>query len=844
MKKILAISLLSGAVLTGCGGSDSTTDVPSPTVPDAKANLDVIISGLPQGMSGEVSITGPDGYSETLTSSQTLSDLSPGSYTLSVANIAVDGVTFDVLPETQTVSLSANDSDQIALVYQAPVTSTGSISNFGSVYVNGIRFKTNDAVIETDLDQGSTEDDLKVGMVVTIQGRSSADGDDAQALSVEYHVNAQGPVDAVSLTDSSFSLLGQVFLVDELTLFEGVTFDALAVGDVVEVSAIETEAGELVASRVELEDSSVTELKVRGELQNLDEVAQTFTVNQLTVDYSAATVNGTLVEGEEVRIHASAAPVDDVLVADSVYVQEDDDADDAGQVALDGVITELLENMQFMVAGQTVAWSQDTAFFGGDEQDIVVGMRIKAFGTVVDDVLTARKIRIDKPGVIKLEGPISAVDSDASTLTVLGTVFTVDSHSRLMDKSSQGVRRMTLDDLAIGDVVDVKAFQDGDALVTRQLKRTEAAGEDDDGLIELEGQVTEIAAPNFQVQGVTVETSALTEFELDDAEVDADTFFATIVSGDVIEVKGQLQESGNVLALEVERGSDDDEVAAQVKLKGQVASVTSETEFVLNGRSVFINDSTRFEDGSIDDLVADAYVEVKGLEDQDGSIVASKIEFEREDDNEEVEVKGVIETFVSVTEFTVNGVSVTTNDSTAYKDGAVSDLAQGVSVEVEGYVSEAGVLLAEKIDFENEAEEMELTGVINGFESAQAFFVGDQAVTTTGQTKYRNGNQLRLANEEQVTVEGYLEGDVLIAKKIEFSEREEVELEGEITQVTSDSQFVVDGTVVFIDELTVFKKGGLEDIAVGVGVEVKGYPKDGGVLAEVVKLEKQDKDDD
>ena len=53
------------------------------------------------------------------------------------------------------------------------VTSTGTITAFGSVFVNGVEFSTSGATIVRD-GNPATETNLRVGMVVTVNGSRSA----------------------------------------------------------------------------------------------------------------------------------------------------------------------------------------------------------------------------------------------------------------------------------------------------------------------------------------------------------------------------------------------------------------------------------------------------------------------------------------------------------------------------------------------------------------------------------------------------------------------------------------------------------------------------------------------
>ena len=402
---------------------------------------------------------------------------------------------------------------------------------------------------------------------------------------------------------------------------------------------------------------------------------------------------------------------------------------------------------------------------------------------------------------------------------------------------------MTLAELALGDVVDVKAFQSGDALIVRLLKREDM--DEQDGEVEISGIVTDFSEPNITLQGVSVTTSDLTEFELPDTDVDAATFFAMLAAGDKIEVSGQYQADGSVLATEVEllvddSSDDDDSREGRVKFEGLITEVISATEFIVNGRNITTDSRTQFEDGNASDLSVDVQVEIKGWEASDGSILAEKIEFEREDGKEELELKGVIENFNSATDFTVNGQAVTTTEVTEYDDGDVSQLADSVIVEIEGYLNADSVLVADEIEFEEAPErEREVKGTISGFVSVTEFMVDGQAITTDEQTRFKNGNSTLLADGIEVEIEGYLNtDDVLVAEKVEFEEPEESEVNGIIDAVVSDTQFTVNGITVIHNEFTRFKKGDASDIAVDAEVEVEGYlDASGALIAEKIEFE-------
>ena len=160
---------------------------------------------------------------------------------------------------------STNDASATGKAKQV----SGPITGFGSVIVNGKRYGTDNAQFDVD-EHPASETDREVGMIVKV-----AIGTDGNAERVEYDENVEGPVTAIDLAAGEITVLGQTVFVDELTNFEGVTLETLAVGDRVEVSGSPTEGDAILASYIELEaDPGSTDGEVQGRVAALDEAAQ------------------------------------------------------------------------------------------------------------------------------------------------------------------------------------------------------------------------------------------------------------------------------------------------------------------------------------------------------------------------------------------------------------------------------------------------------------------------------------------------------------------------------------------------------------------------------------------
>ena len=102
------------ALLSACGGGD---DDPAPGT--TTGSLALTIGGLPAGVAGAVTVTGPASYSKTLTASSTLTDLAPGAYTISAASVAQGTGTLAPTPVTQQVQVNAGATASASVLYAA-----------------------------------------------------------------------------------------------------------------------------------------------------------------------------------------------------------------------------------------------------------------------------------------------------------------------------------------------------------------------------------------------------------------------------------------------------------------------------------------------------------------------------------------------------------------------------------------------------------------------------------------------------------------------------------------------------------------------------------------------------
>jgi hypothetical protein len=102
--------------LLGCDGG--------PSGPSTGGSLRVTILGLPTGSAATVTVTGPGGFNQGLTSTQTLSQLAPGTYAVTATDVTIGGAQYSPSPSTQSVTVNSNQSTA-TVVYGG---STGSLT--------------------------------------------------------------------------------------------------------------------------------------------------------------------------------------------------------------------------------------------------------------------------------------------------------------------------------------------------------------------------------------------------------------------------------------------------------------------------------------------------------------------------------------------------------------------------------------------------------------------------------------------------------------------------------------------------------------------------------------------
>ncbi|WP_374511165.1 DUF5666 domain-containing protein [Niveibacterium sp.] len=570
--------------------------------------------------------------------------------------------------------------------------SSGTVTGFGSVIIDGVRFDDSSASIDIERDPSSptagTSSDVKLGMKVETELNPN---DTIKHLTVAPELIGR----ITSLSGTGFVAAGQTVVISTdpatPTVFEGASGLAdLAVGDIVEVHGARDASGAIVATRVERKDPTITLVRVVGIVSALDSTAKTFTIGTLTVDYSGAVVlpaTATLTEGQRVAVWSNVAVSDaGVLKAKAVRIKNPSIADGA-KVRLGGLVADLdTTNVTFKLAGVSVD-AKTATFEKGTVADLANGRAVRVEGT-----WNAGKVVASKVKFVRDEGDAEVSLSGAITDFVSISSFKV--RGVPVDASTATLSGGTADNLANGVLVKIEGAYDAGVVKASSLSFSTTP---DGGKRTFPGKVNSYNATtgNFRLSGFDMifhvtDTTIYTNANGSAASVD------DLANGKRILVRGSFS-AGVLVVSEVKFVPD---AGMGVRLEGLLYALDATAKtFELNAVGVSWNDATVFENGSASDLANGVKVEVTGTV-SGGKVVATKIEIKRSDLPTMAEVRGVITDFVSATDFKVAGQKVTTTDTTVFKDGLVGALANGRIVEVRGTLN-AGLLTATVVQFED-----------------------------------------------------------------------------------------------------------------------------------------------
>ena len=314
--------------------------------------------------------------------------------------------------------------------------SSGPITGFGSVVVNGVRFDDSSATV-TDADGVvRSPNDLRLGMTTDVHGSAiTTDAGGAKvgtANSIVFGSAILGPIDSIDVAGGRLVALGQNVDINSTTVFDDASVSgglpALASGDLIEVYAlIDAANGHYTATRIERKNG-VTTYRLRGIVSALDAAAKAFGIGSERISYAGVpgAVPAALANGNFVRVHLQIAQVGGVWQATTLNgaVSKPGDAD---EVRLQGLVSAFTSAARFSVNGVIVDASGAAPPAG-----LALGVRVEVEGAAQGSVLVASQVKIETASDVadqefELHGLVTSVDAAQLRFVLRGVTVSYSS---------------------------------------------------------------------------------------------------------------------------------------------------------------------------------------------------------------------------------------------------------------------------------------------------------------------------------------------------------------------------------------------------------------------------------
>lgn len=448
--------------------------------------------------------------------------------------------------------------------------SSGTITGFGSVFVNGVEFETADSSFAIDDDSNTSEDNLSIGMVVKVEGSVNDDGVSGTSTLLTYDASLKGPISSVlttnaDLTEVSFTLLNTPVIISSAdTSFSNTTLNGLLQGDMVEASGFYDSNGILRATYLEKKNTAFvansTLVEAKGTVASYNGSNQFALSNgssSVQVNISGSTEltdlpNNRVANGLYVKVKGTMTAFNAVAIA-ATGVQNEGYDSDQEDVSIQGLVTNYVSISSFKVAGVSVNGAN--AELEPSNLTIVEGSSVEVEGNIVNGVLIASKVQ-GRDGSIEAQANVSAVDAANGTFTLSigdGTLtFYTDTQTRFEDNVSD-TAGFGVSDITNGDYLDVEAFEDASGhLIASRVQRE---SQDDD---RLKGPVdTAVEGTNtLTILGISFSTAGSDFQNTDDSGSTSAGFYAAVQVGDLVRVTDNNPANG--VADEVEFELEDE----------------------------------------------------------------------------------------------------------------------------------------------------------------------------------------------------------------------------------------------------------------------------------------------
>jgi hypothetical protein len=336
----------------------------------------------------------------------------------------------------------------------SPLFAQGSITGFGSVIINGIKFDDTQASVQVD-GLTLTSDALRLGMVAGVRGERNAATGLGTATTIEVWAIAQGQVTRVGSSD--FDVMGMTIQTDVNTSLDGVASTAaLTVGQTVQVWGLQagSDGQQWAASRVAVQPASsglVSTGLVKGTQGSLS-------INGWLLSGAAG---ASLKNDQLVRVQGTVGSGKSLVLTGSKVLSSGFESNPQGSTEIEGVVTSLPLDNRFMMGSISVDASNPAV--SGVLITLTLGSRVEVYGDwSTGGVLVASQIKLEgsQSRLVEIDARIDQFTS-SSNFVMRGQTCDASTAQFLNGKPAslkQGIR-VKVTGNPVGDVLRLSSVQ-------------------------------------------------------------------------------------------------------------------------------------------------------------------------------------------------------------------------------------------------------------------------------------------------------------------------------------------------------------------------------------------------
>jgi hypothetical protein len=124
----IGLLLVALALAAGCSAEPETSAGLEPVKP---GTLALTVAGVPEGSAPAITLSGPGGYSRPVSGTESIGNLTPGTYTLAAGALVADGDRYTPSTPTQSIAVKAGPANTPARIDYEIVTGRLAVSVTG-----------------------------------------------------------------------------------------------------------------------------------------------------------------------------------------------------------------------------------------------------------------------------------------------------------------------------------------------------------------------------------------------------------------------------------------------------------------------------------------------------------------------------------------------------------------------------------------------------------------------------------------------------------------------------------------------------------------------------------------